>query len=92
VLQALSFDPGARQQTAARLGAELTRELHRLEPAFMPQELASYVAKTCGEPAFPQAQEPGSDPWSTSRLNTVESDWYVTDVATNPCWAGGDQT
>jgi serine/threonine-protein kinase len=83
VLKALARKPRGRYPDAAEFGSDLSRELFRLAPAFLPQSLSSLVAEMCGRPAeaapararFEEQlmQELGAVPTADSGLQTEKA-------------------
>jgi serine/threonine-protein kinase len=89
ILKALSHRPGDRHRSAAELGCELTGEIFRLKPSFLPQTLASFVRRVCRRDGTEDSPEPvHQDRWSGD-LERMERDWYITDRTTHPIGAEG---
>jgi serine/threonine protein kinase len=87
ILQALSYQPCDRHRSAAELGCELTREIYRLKPPFLPQTLALFVRRMCGRYRTEDSPEPGPRARLVSYLGRVEREWYITKRATHPAGA-----
>jgi hyaluronate lyase len=81
IMKALSYQPCDRQRSAAELGSELTGEIHRLEPSFMPQTLALFVQRMCGRDGTADSPEPVHAAVSPSYLDRMERNWYITQIS-----------
>jgi serine/threonine protein kinase len=89
IMKSLSYQPCDRQRSAAELGGELTGEIFRLEPSFMPQTLAFFVRRVCSRGGTADSPEPVHETLSPNYLDRMERDWYITQSASCPPGAEG---